>query len=646
MKNMDRATALVFAWPSIEQDSGITIMFQRPKHGSAHLTLLAAVLCACSLAVQASPTSQEAEEIRSLPSGHWLVLEEDALHLLAPGGRETDQLALRGEGLDARLDGATAMAVVTDRDSREVIPVSVNLQDGRLTRLAALDTGPLTPEAACLFRDEQGLLHAVVLGQEGFAQQWILHEGTARLLRQLTMPPGAERCQVDDHTATLFLLEPAVGLWAYGVTQDAPMERALVARSIPHGPLQPDAEVLAVGPAWVAVLSEDGRQARMWTQQGKAGWSASAAVALPGPADALASAQDGRVQRLWWRDASTARWAGLPLKGPVAAARKERVPFVFAAAQTAPVASRGDAADDPALWVHPDRPQDSRVVGTNKKLGLEVYALDGRLVQSLPTGRMNNVDVRQGVQWGNTSGDIAAASNRSDNTITVWKIDRDGALSEWGRIPTGLNEVYGICLYQPAEGGAHVFINDKDGRFRQFELTAPQGVLQGRLLREFAVASQPEGCVVDDAQARIFMGEEDQGVWVMSARAEQPARPQLVAEVGRHLTADVEGLGLYHGKQQSYLVVSSQGDNSFVLFQANAPYRFVGKVRVGINASQGIDGVAETDGLEVTSASLGAGIFSQGALVVQDGYKRLPDGNQNFKLVPWADVVRALALPE
>ena len=184
MKNMDRATALVFAWPSIEQDSGITIMFQRPKHGSAHLTLLAAVLCACSLAVQASPTSQEAEEIRSLPSGHWLVLEEDALHLLAPGGRETDQLALRGEGLDVRLDGATAMAVVTDRDSREVIPVSVNLQDGRLTRLAALDTGPLTPEAACLFRDEQGLLHAVVLGQEGFAQQWILHEGKDRLLRQ------------------------------------------------------------------------------------------------------------------------------------------------------------------------------------------------------------------------------------------------------------------------------------------------------------------------------------------------------------------------------------------------------------------------------------------------------------------------------
>jgi 3-phytase len=29
---------------------------------------------------------------------------------------------------------------------------------------------------------------------------------------------------------------------------------------------------------------------------------------------------------------------------------------------------------------------------------------------------------------------------------------------------------------------------------------------------------------------------------------------------------------------------------------------------------------------------------------VQDGYKRLPDGPQNFKLVAWDDVARALGL--
>ena len=57
----------------------------------------------------------------------------------------------------------------------------------------------------------------------------------------------------------------------------------------------------------------------------------------------------------------------------------------------------------------------------------------------------------------------------------------------------------------------------------------------------------------------------------------------------------------------------------------------------------GHDGASETDGLEVTSANLG-GPWSQGLLVVQDGRKRMPESTQNFKLVPWADIARALGL--
>ena len=53
---------------------------------------------------------------------------------------------------------------------------------------------------------------------------------------------------------------------------------------------------------------------------------------------------------------------------------------------------------------------------------------------------------------------------------------------------------------------------------------------------------------------------------------------------------------------------------------------------------------SETDGLEVTSTNLG-GPWSAGLLVVQDGRKRLPESTQNFKLVPWAEVAKALGLP-
>lgn len=608
--------------------------------------LLSALLSVSPLASHAGMTSIQAEELRVLPTGHLLAVQDSSVQLLSPAGQVLSSVPMRAEGLDLRADGDRALVVVTNRDTRDVVPIQVDVKGGALTPKQVLDTGSLMTEGSCLYRDGQGLLHAVVLGQEGQAQQWVLHEGQARLLRRLSLPPGAERCVVDDASSTMYLLEPHVGLWAYGITQDAPMSRSLVSRVKPQGPLSSEAEVLAAGAFSVSVLADDGRQALVWTQQGRSQWRAAKPLTFPSKADALVAESSAAVGRWWWRDADAQQWKARPMaRTGIKSMQQMNAPFVQALAQTDAVASRGDAADDPAIWVHPEQPAASRVLGTNKKQGLEVYGLDGRLVQHLPVGRVNNVDVRQAVKMDGAVWDIAVASNRSDNSLTVWQIDRTGQLSEWARLPSGLDEVYGICLYQPPQGGVHVFINDKDGRFRQFALSAPQGVLKGTLLREFAVKSQPEGCVVDDQNAKLFLGEEDRGVWLVSAHAHDVAKPQLIAEVGIHLTADVEGLGLYHGQRNTYLVVSSQGDHSFVLYEAKAPYRYVGKFRVGINTAQGIDGVSETDGLEVTSSSLG-GLYQAGALVVQDGYKRLPDGTQNFKIIPWSDVARALRLPE
>ena len=66
------------------------------------------------------------------------------------------------------------------------------------------------------------------------------------------------------------------------------------------------------------------------------------------------------------------------------------------AVETEPVSTYGDAADDPAIWVNPRDPAQSLIIGANKKLGLEVYDLAGRRIQTLPDGRMNNVDLRDG----------------------------------------------------------------------------------------------------------------------------------------------------------------------------------------------------------------------------------------------------------
>ncbi|MCG2958233.1 phytase, partial [Escherichia coli] len=76
---------------------------------------------------------------------------------------------------------------------------------------------------------------------------------------------------------------------------------------------------------------------------------------------------------------------------------------------------------------------------------------------------------------------------------------------------------------------------------------------------------------------------------------------------------DIEGMGLYHAKDKSYLVVSSQGNDSFVVVDSKAPYTVRGAFRVGINTEKGIDAVSETDGLDVSSQDFG-GKWKQGML--------------------------------
>src|SRR5687768_16861420 len=70
---------------------------------------------------------------------------------------------------------------------------------------------------------------------------------------------------------------------------------------------------------------------------------------------------------------------------------------VTADVETTPVAGRGDAADDPAIWVHPVDPSLSTIIGTDKKAGgLAVYDLEGRQLQFAKLTGVNNVDLRDG----------------------------------------------------------------------------------------------------------------------------------------------------------------------------------------------------------------------------------------------------------
>jgi len=607
--------------------------------------LLAASTAGAAAAPALPPASAGASEFAALPGGAWLVLGKKGLVLIGADGQSHQQLPLRGELLDVRAGNGSATAMLLDANTERVLPLRIDLTRNTWRVLDPLPDGTGTVSALCLYRDNQGNDQVFVIGKDGLAQQWVLHGDSAQLVRRLAVAPEAESCRVDDTTAQLFVSAPD-GVWAHRADPEGSPTREPVLLRRPHGPLRQGGGPLAVLPGGVVVADADAGRL-LFMQHERGAWQQTASQRLPGKSDpdSLSSWPTAGGWQLAVRDDNTSRWSAQTVPRPLAKATKSpsALPMVKARVQTAPVAQFGDAADDPAIWRHPTDATRSLVLATDKKRGLAVYDLQGRERQFLPVGRVNNVDLRQAVLLGGERMDIAAATQRDDMAVVLWRIHPEGELSELARLPIGFDDIYGICLHRNPAGALEVFVNDKSGAYQQLRVERRGGETVGTKLREFKLASQPEGCVADDEAGQVFLGEEKRGVWALPSDALSTAKPQLVLPVGGLLHADVEGMGLYRGAQQSWLVVSSQGNNSFVVLDAAPPYRVRGAFRIGMNLDARIDGVSETDGLEVSSASFGPG-FERGLLVVQDGFKHLPSGPQNFKYVSWDDVAEALKL--
>ena len=321
---------------------------------------------------------------------------------------------------------------------------------------------------------------------------------------------------------------------------------------------------------------------------------------------------------------------------PVPAKAPEAFPAPYA--ETQAVASMDDAADDPAIWVHPSVSSDSLVLGTDKQAGLYVYDLTGKEVQFLPSGRLNNVDLRQGIETDNGLVDIAAATNRTDETVTVFTIDRQsGVVTESGRFPVNMTEPYGFCLGQDPELGLLMIVTYKTGATQIFSV--PQGRTdEAELLSVLSFGGQLEGCVYDEDQSILFIGEEEAGLWRVSLEAGQETDREAVDLVnsGTGLVADVEGVSLWRGEGTSgYLVASAQEADRFVVYDRTAPNAHLGYFK--IVSGNGIDAVSHTDGLDISSADFGPDM-PVGLLVVQDDANTDPAAPQNYKLVNWQAV--------
>jgi len=311
---------------------------------------------------------------------------------------------------------------------------------------------------------------------------------------------------------------------------------------------------------------------------------------------------------------------------------------------TDPMPHKGDAADDPAVWLHPTDPARSLILGTNKQGALHVCGMDGKERQRASDGcRPNNVDVLYGFRLGDRTVDLAVASTRAPKStgVKVWRIDpetctlADATAGGTLRVFGG-GTPYGVCTYRSAKTGkAYFFAVDKAGRIEQHELhDAGSGTARSVKVRDLKLSSVLEGCVADDELGFLYVGEEAVGIWKFAAEPDGGDRPTRVAKVGEHgLTRDVEGLALYCAAGgKGYLIASSQGSDTFIVYTREGDNRYV----LTIDPKEGrIDDVSDTDGIAVTNRPTTAQ-FPAGFLIVQDGRHR--DGNQNFKLYDWRDI--------
>jgi|GEM_PF-898853 len=338
-----------------------------------------------------------------------------------------------------------------------------------------------------------------------------------------------------------------------------------------------------------------------------------------------------------WVGAAGELWAGAP------------VAAVLPTVETECVRGTGDKADDIAIWVHPVDASLSTIIGVSKAKsgGLHVFGLDGQEIQFVGIGSINNVDLRYDFPRAGGPVDLVAAGNRTDNSIAVYKVDPVGGELEdvaAGSLYTGIG-VYGSCMYHSSITGKYYFIvNSLKGEVEQWELYDDgNGKVAAVLVRSFEVGGKTEGCVADDEYGVLYIAQEGKGIWRYPAEPTDGTSGRLIGKTGTggHLVADVEGLTIYYGEWETgYLIASSQGNATFVIYDRQAGNEYIGTFKVVGNPGLGIDGCSETDGIDVVGAYLGPA-FSNGLFVAHDN-RNSGGSSSNYKLVPWESIALAV----
>lgn len=584
---------------------------------------------------------------------------------------------------DIALGGGAKATVLAAIDTTDNSLRLFSMNGPRLVEIGARSL-PLgfAAEGVCLHQNTlDGALYAFIVGDGGEVDQHILFPAAqgkldARQVRRISLPSTLKQC-VADPAGQVYASQEAAGIWRFNADPEADTGASVI--DAPRlGHIREETGGLALydggpGSRWLIASDASAGRLNLYDRDNEDAYVGSFGVSAPGKTDAIgepgplfatahALGKDFPHGALLVTDEDDANYKAVAMQDVAAAlglragtAGKaepaKRVAAVTATVETVPAGSYGDAADDPAIWAHPTDPARSLVVATDKKAGLYLYDMQGKVVQFLPDGKMNNVDLREGFDLGGQKIVLVSASNRTDKSIALYRLDTEARqlvnIAD-GVQPTGLDDPYGLCMYRSARtGGTYVFINGDDTRKRQWQLVdAGNGKVRAKHVRDMSFDSQTEGCVADDATGALYVNEEDVALWRLSAEADGGNDKVAVdrVEANPAIKDDLEGIGMYDlGNGRGYLVVSSQGNDTYAVYRREGKQEYLGSFAVVADPVRGIDGISETDGLEVTSRNLGPG-FEYGAMIAQDGRNVMPVENQNYKYVPWESIAKALGL--
>ncbi len=533
---------------------------------------------------------------------------------------------------------------------------------------------PVTPRTThvCFARDRlDDSLYLFAGGDHGRLFQFRIFTGASgqiitRELQQVVIGGATSACSSDDQSGIVYVTEPAMGLWQVVVDPEEVPVREPVALNEPYGELDEPVAVAGIlqGGERVSLLADTGIEAFLRVSAdgaivAKLGFAeAFSGRPLSGSIADIATGSlslNGRMQDVIavaiTGDAGDGDIRLLPLPSgsvPTEMVQTEsRDAVIRTLALSAPVSGGIDAADDPAIWINPRDPADSLVLGADKGAGLGVYDLTGKLIQFLPDGRINNIDLRAGFENNPVLAHIAVGSDRTKTALAIYAIDevsRHVSRVDARTIPAEFHDLYGLCMYRSARTGElYAFATSSNGLMHQWRLFAVAGnKVDAELVRQINIGSVAEGCVTDDDHGYLYVSEETVAVWRYGAEPGDDDSRTAVARIesGGVLAVDLEGLAIYKTMDGGgYLVVSSEGSDSYAVYDRKPPHSYRGMFRIRANAQAGLDGTSQTDGIELTHMALPG--FPQGLMVAQDGRY---DETQNFKFVSWADIAEQLKL--